>query len=510
VLANGRQVRIGRFLPATLTFTLAFLVYLTTLSPDLTWQHSGGDGGELITAAVTLGVPHPPGYPTYVLLGKLISYLPIGPIAYRFNLFSALCTALAAAVLTLTVQTPNSQIPNPKTEETGTQGNSKSKIQNPKSKISNPQSLIPFITHHVSRFTFHAPRSSRLTPLSSLFLGLTFAFMPLVWSQAIITEVYALNLLLLSAFLWALLTGRSPALTGLFLGLSLTTHLTSLLMLPLALTLTPPGRWPRLLLALLAGLLPLLALPLLVHSDSPVRWGRPDTLAGWWWLISGQLYRPNVFSLPPAEILTRLPHWLQTLARQFAWASLLLLPLARQRRLLPLFLTAAAYFFYALTYRSSDAIVFLLPALLLLSIPLKNGLERLGPAALVLPLALLALNYHSFNAPPPADLRLLAGRHFSSLPPSAIVLTPGDETIFALWYFQHVEGQRPDLVLVDGNLFAFDWYRHHLHQRYPWLTHLEQDDLARFQEQNRPLRPFCFVSLVAPDPNRCLPTLAAP
>jgi hypothetical protein len=332
--------------------------------------------------------------------------------------------------------------------------------------------------------------------------------MPLVWSQAARAEVYGLNLLLLAALLWALLTGRSTWLAGLLLGLSLTTHLTSLLMLPLAFVLTPPGRRLRLALATLVGLLPLLALPWLAQNGSPVRWGRPDTLSGWWWLVSGQLYRPNVFSLPLAAIAARLPYWLQTVVLQLAAAGFLLLPFAR--RPLPLLLTAGAYFLYALTYRSDDALVNLLPALLLLSLLLKNGLERVGAAGLVLPLALLALNYHSFNATPAADPRLLAGRHWATLPPGAIVLTPGDETISMLWYFQHVEGQRPDLVLVDGNLFAFDWYRDHLQQRYPWLTHLEEDDLANFQQQNRRQRPLCFVSLVAPGENRCLPSPAAP
>ncbi|MBE2198196.1 MAG: DUF2723 domain-containing protein, partial [Anaerolinea sp.] len=85
---------------ATISGSIALGVYLLTLAPDLTWSHWSSDGGELITAAVTLGIPHPPGYPTYVLLGKLISLLPIRPIALTFNLFSALCTATAAALIT--------------------------------------------------------------------------------------------------------------------------------------------------------------------------------------------------------------------------------------------------------------------------------------------------------------------------------------------------------------------------------------------------------------------------
>jgi hypothetical protein len=43
---------------------LVLAIYLPTVPRDLTWLAHSGDGGELITAAVTLGVPHPPGYPT--------------------------------------------------------------------------------------------------------------------------------------------------------------------------------------------------------------------------------------------------------------------------------------------------------------------------------------------------------------------------------------------------------------------------------------------------------------
>lgn len=45
-----------------------FLVFLFSLAPGLTWAHQGADGGELVTAAVVNGVPHPPGYPLYMLL----------------------------------------------------------------------------------------------------------------------------------------------------------------------------------------------------------------------------------------------------------------------------------------------------------------------------------------------------------------------------------------------------------------------------------------------------------
>src|SRR5688572_14398713 len=55
-----------------------------------------GDSGELVAAVHTLGIPHPTGYPLYVLLGKLWTLLvPVGSIAFRMSLMSAACAAVA-------------------------------------------------------------------------------------------------------------------------------------------------------------------------------------------------------------------------------------------------------------------------------------------------------------------------------------------------------------------------------------------------------------------------------
>ncbi len=61
-----------------------------------------GDSGELVAAVHTLGIPHPSGYPLYVLLGKLWTLaVPVGSIAFRMSLFSALFAALAVGLLYL-------------------------------------------------------------------------------------------------------------------------------------------------------------------------------------------------------------------------------------------------------------------------------------------------------------------------------------------------------------------------------------------------------------------------
>ena len=84
--------------PLTLLGLLA-TAYSLTLAPGLTWANHGEDGGDLITAAATLGVAHPTGYPTYLLLAHLFQLLPIGNLAFRTNLLSALSAMGAAFVV---------------------------------------------------------------------------------------------------------------------------------------------------------------------------------------------------------------------------------------------------------------------------------------------------------------------------------------------------------------------------------------------------------------------------
>ena len=53
------------------------------------------DSGEYIATSYRLGIPHPPGTPLYVLIGRLFSMLPLGAIAVRVNLLSGVSAAVA-------------------------------------------------------------------------------------------------------------------------------------------------------------------------------------------------------------------------------------------------------------------------------------------------------------------------------------------------------------------------------------------------------------------------------
>ena len=170
--------------------TAAFLVYFFSLAPGLTWAHQGADGGELVTAAIVNGVPHPPGYPLYMLLlqawlavtGFL---LPGADLIWRGALLSALCAALSVGVTYLTAR--------------------------------------------------HLLRLNRHGMLWAALAALAWGISPLLWQQAVIAEVYALHTLLLALLGWVTLVHPDKLWYVVIpVALGVANHLTFVLLLPAA------------------------------------------------------------------------------------------------------------------------------------------------------------------------------------------------------------------------------------------------------------------------------------
>ena len=100
------SIKLKRFdrydgLLTAICFIISLSLYTRTLTPGL--LH--GDSGEFQTLAYLLGHTHPTGYPVYLVLAKLTTFLPLGDVAYRVNLFSALMGAITAAGIYLSGRT---------------------------------------------------------------------------------------------------------------------------------------------------------------------------------------------------------------------------------------------------------------------------------------------------------------------------------------------------------------------------------------------------------------------
>src|SRR3954470_11466749 len=74
---------------------VTLVLYLLTLAPSTAMW----DTSEYIAAAYTLGIPHPPGNPLFVIIGRVFSILPIASsIAVRINILAAICSAVSAGM----------------------------------------------------------------------------------------------------------------------------------------------------------------------------------------------------------------------------------------------------------------------------------------------------------------------------------------------------------------------------------------------------------------------------
>jgi len=104
---NDRRIRIIVF---AAVFAVVFAVYLSTVAPTASFW----DCGELIATACIMGVPHPPGTPLFVTIGRIFSMLPTSrEFAFRINLIPVLFGAFSCGLIYLLVMKLISPYANP-------------------------------------------------------------------------------------------------------------------------------------------------------------------------------------------------------------------------------------------------------------------------------------------------------------------------------------------------------------------------------------------------------------
>ena len=85
---------------ASIVLAISFMIYFLTMAPTVSYW----DCGEFIATSYILGVPHPPGSPLYLLLGRIFSMIPTNPdIAFRVNIISPIVSAFACMLLYLII-----------------------------------------------------------------------------------------------------------------------------------------------------------------------------------------------------------------------------------------------------------------------------------------------------------------------------------------------------------------------------------------------------------------------
>ncbi|MEO8580215.1 MAG: DUF2723 domain-containing protein [Gemmatimonadales bacterium] len=507
---------------AAVVSALVFVLYLITLAPSTAMW----DTSEYIAAAYTLGIPHPPGNPFFVLLGRVFAVLPIAPnVAMRINILAALCSAGAAGMWFLITE----------------------------------RVLVGWL----------AERWQRIVGGSlAAFIGAT-AFT--VWAQSVVNEkVYTVSLFGLALVSWLIVrwcdepdgskADRLLVMIAYVSGLGYANHMAGFLALPAvaaAVLIRRPKtlvRW-RLLLAiagaLVLGMTPFLTQPLRAAHFPAINEGEPTGCAtqisagctvsratydrfmynfnrgqygkpslsnrqapftaqvGMWWLYFRWQWLRDPLGNHPGfqQALATLFLLLGGLGGYVHWK--------RDRRSFTYFgplvfmVTLALIYYMNFKYGSSQAqdlgetvprevrdrdyfylwsfsalsvwialgLVFVWETLAALvgSEKVRVGNETLDLphrrswfiAAPVLALAIVPLfaNWHAASRAGQTDTVDFAADLLNSVEPYGVLITAGDNDTFPLWYAQEVEGIRRDVIVACLSLLNTDWYTRQILRR---------------------------------------------
>ncbi|MFP6583307.1 MAG: DUF2723 domain-containing protein [Candidatus Hydrogenedentota bacterium] len=415
----------------------SFIVYLMTLAPTV----SGEDGGELVAAAYSLGIPHPTGYPLWTMLAHaFIKLIPFGEVAWRVNLMSAFWASGTVALVVLTL------------------------------------------------------RSLQVGRLAAGLAGLVLAYSREFWEQSVIAEVYTLNAFFVVMCIYLLLDWtrtRSTITIYLFTliySLSLSNHSTMYLLGPVFLVylfaidrrLIRQGKTLGIAAILfVCGLLVHLYLPIRSMANPAMDWGNPETLQNFWNVFTRVQYSSMMTGERSLGLFMRqMLEFLKFYVWEFTpWVLWLIVP-----GLIGLYQKSRATLWLSL----SVFVVVLLASILVPNFPIEYhfiwmnttfwipltvlgamwlgfGLDwlinRLSARpwirfvvcfiALIIPLFTHGAHSMHNDQSDYYIARDYAKNVLDTMEPNAIYFGGGDHTIFPLVYMQIVEGYRTDVTIAN-------------------------------------------------------------
>lgn len=510
------------YMAAAIAGLVAFVLYIITLAPTT----SMWDTSEYIAAAYVLGLPHPPGNPFFVLIGRVFSILPIAPtVAMRINVLAALSSAASAAFWFLVTE----------------------------------RVLVQWMPRRWQRITGGA---------LSVLIGAT-AFT--VWNQSVVNEkVYTVSLVGLAVICWLVvrwcddpegpLADRILILVAYLLGLGYTNHMAGMLAAPaagFAVLIRRPQtllRWKLLLglgVALVFGLTPFATQPIraahfpAINEGEPTgcvteikasctfsqltydrfmynfnrgQYGKPELgerqapftaqLGMYWLYFKWQWLRDAYNENPGAQnglavfyaILILLGGWMHFKKdrRSFWFFGPLVFTMtfglifylnfkyghSQAPDLgdsVPREVRDRDYFylwsFSALSVWAALGLFYLWETVATLfgADEVKLGKETIveprpnsfAYASPVLAIALVPLfgNWTQATRAGQTDTTDFAADLLNSVEPYGVLVTVGDNDTFPLWYAQEVEGIRKDVIVANTSLLNTDWYVRQLLRR---------------------------------------------
>lgn len=454
-----------------LAFVLPFGLYLGCLAPSITFY----DSGEFVTAIHFLGSAHSPGYPLFLLFAKPFTWLPLGNIAFRVNLATAVSAALACLAA---------------------------------------YHLVIVLLRETC-FCDEAGFSVFAKKLAALCGAFAFAVSPRLWLQSNHDKPYPLLAFISAVMLLMLMRWREahqegdeqPAwwyATAFLAGLATGAHQTVVLLLPgclLFVLATAPQairrirEWVITVGMLLLGGAVQLYLPLRAAAGTRQNWGDPDGFSRFLWHLLRRGYPEDPHARDFSLLLKQLTAF--NLPHEFGWVGLLFVLVGLwgcwqiQRVFFAYLLVSLSAFWLVIAgyFNPQVESIFLTeefytPLYLLAAVLVAIGLfavaakgaeaaqkpDRYGLVHRVvlasffflIPVMQLVSNLPAQNQRQNYLAQDYAQNTLLPLPEDALLFTWGDSGAFPLWYLQGVERFREDLDLAHIPHLVFPWYQHEL------------------------------------------------
>lgn len=498
-------------------YLVSFFVWILYLFFQATSIY-GGDSGELVAAAFTGGIAHPPGYPLYMFLGNLAGRIPWGAVAWRVGFLSSLPYSLSLIFLGKTVNV-----------------------------LTKRRILVVLVM-------------------------LTAALLYPNWLYAIVPEVFGIYAFFSSVLLYLAIrliaTKETKYLYWLSFisGLSLTHHHMIFILIGViaasysrliwGLTRLHPMRWGRMIAVFTLGFLVYLYAPIASSANPPFDWEHPASLGGFIRLVTRASYGSFRASYATGESVMDRILGVATVfhftGEDFGWYGMMgigigiVVVMLRFKSYYPLLLgypaALLAFFFYAGFPVGSEfalgtlerfMVVLYQQYALLYGLGIWGALvgidfvwrryrfhrELLGIAigAVTLLGFLLPVRLFFTNYPRLRDIRndrtmeTLADDILRSVPDGAILSLDTDTSINAVAHAYYVLGKRPDIVFMSFPLLQYPVYRKQLKDQFPHLILPEgplgpdETYLSQFIKANGMRTPITSGKLIIDIPEHWVP-----
>lgn len=491
------------FVVACIAALFSLVIYYFTCHRTIAWW----DSGEYTTAALTLGVAHPPGSVLLTIIGWLVTKLPVGiSKAFSLNLLASVLAAVTVAGVCYVAAR-----------------------------------ILPVAGRRGSSDLF---RTGHPVAISGVLLaGLMLGHSNTLWLYAVKFTPYILTALFTVLILWAMLQWWESAdrreavkwlfLIGLLFGLDFSVHRTNLLMLPvfalwLAIrnprTFLSPRAWVFGGVGLLAGLAFHLVIMPMAAANPILNSNDPSTITRLWEYVSLKQYGGgwlvNLYPRKTPFWSHQLVDYIKTFGNNFCYIDgklglLGVVPaflgvyglVALLRRSWRLALSVLALFLMM----SLGVVIYLnipeffrtfdrhyMPSFVLTAVLMAYGAAHLLSAALswagvrrwVAAFIIVILaggaaanqvlsNYESVDGSHSFYASDSARNYLAGLEQNAIIFTTGDNDTWPPLYLQTAENYRRDVSVINLGLLNTSWYLTNLQNREPdFPLKLSSDDFA--------------------------------